>query len=273
MNRETFLSLIPDYVDGTLSPDVLRAFETYLASCDDCQGLIEDYRSVGRGLKQMADDAQLSDESRLRLYERFNEERARRGESLIRIPADLLARVKAKAVRAPEAARKAVSSGKEATVLAAGGGKQLAVTTGRGGKRFGGKMKQGTVNMARHTAEVAKEMGKTVADVGRITTKESYEVLREVPRGKRQALLAPPKLMGKGMKAGLRLMTGTAKVATKTVKGGAVMTKDAASTMATGMVESARLGKAVAESTDAVVEATSTLTEGLKDAAKTVAEG
>jgi hypothetical protein len=228
--------------------------------------------ALSAGLKKAAPDAQLSDEARLRLYEKFNEERARRGESLLKIPADLLARVKAKAAAAPDAAKKAAAGSKESASLAASSGTHFAKATGQGGKRFGGKMKQGTVNATRNAADVARELGRTVADVGRITTVESYEVLREAPQSKRKALLAPPKLAGKGMKAGIRLMTGTAKAAAKTVKGGAVMTKDAASTTATGMIESARMGKAFAESSDKIMEAGDALARGVKDAAKELSE-
>jgi len=226
--------------------------------------------ALTQGLKKALADASLSDEAKLRLYERFNEERARRGESLIRIPADLLARVKAHATAAPEAVRKATQSGKESVTMAASGSMHLAKATGKGGKRFGSKMKRGTVNATRNTADVIKEIGRTVADVGRIVTLESYEVVREIPQSKRKALLAPPKLMGKGVKAGVRMMTGTTKAAAKTVKAGAVITKDATTTTATGMIESARVGKAFAESSGQIMQAGDALASGIKDAAKTV---
>jgi len=228
--------------------------------------------SLAISLKKAIPDAPLSDEARLRLYEKFNEERARRGESLLKIPADLLARVKARAAATPEAAKKAAASSKESAALAAGSGVHFAKASGRSGKRFGGKMKQGTTNMARNAADVVKELGKTTVDAGRIVTVESYEVLREAPQSKSKALLAPPKLAGKGVKASVRLMTGTAKTAAKTVKGGAVLTKDAASAAATGMVESARLGKAFAESSDKMVQAGNALIKGVKDAAKEITD-
>jgi hypothetical protein len=66
-----------------------------------------------------ATDTTLSDEARLRLYEKFNEERVRRGETLISIPADLLARVKSRAAATPDAAKLAAAGGKESVALAA----------------------------------------------------------------------------------------------------------------------------------------------------------
>jgi hypothetical protein len=223
-------------------------------------------------LKKAVSEAGLSDEAKLRLYEKFNEERARRGESLLKVPADLLARVKAKAAATPEAAKKAAASSKESATMAVDSGVHFAKTTGRSGKRIGGKLKQGTVNLTRNAVDVAKELGKTTVDAGRIATVESYDVLSEAPQGKRKALLTPPKLAGKGVKAGVRLMTGTAKAAAKTIKGGAVMTKDAASATATGMIESARVGKAFAESSDKMIQAGSALTKGVKDAAKEITD-
>ncbi len=219
-----------------------------------------------------ATDTTLSDEARLRLYEKFNEERVRRGETLISIPADLLARVKSRAAATPDAAKLAAAGGKESVALAADSSVHFAKATSRASKRFGGKMKQGTVDMVRNAVDVAKELSQTAVDAGRIATVESYEVLREAPQSKRKALLAPPKLAGKGVKVGMRLMTGTAKAATKTIKGGMVITKDAASATVTGMIESARVGKAFAESSDKMVQAGSALTKGVKNAAKEIAE-
>jgi len=227
-------------------------------------------RSAWAEKLKKASDAALSDEARLRLYEKFNQERASRGESLLEIPAELLARVKAKAAATPKAAKKAAVSSKESAALAAEGGAHFARATGRGGKRFGGKMKQGTVNATRNIANVAKEMGRTVTETGRIITLESYQVLREAPQSKGKALLAPPRLAGKGMKAGMKMVSGAAKTAAKMVKGGAVMTKDAASVTATGMIESARMGKAFAESSEQIRQAGDTLTSGIKDAAREV---
>ena len=227
-------------------------------------------RSAWAEKLKKASDAALSDEARLRLYEKFNQERASRGESLLEIPAELLARVKAKAAATPRAAKKAAVSSKESATLAAEGGAHFARATSRGGKRFGSKMKQGTVNATRNIANVAKEMGKTVTETGRIMTLESYQVLREIPQSKGKALLAPPRLAGKGMKAGMKMVSGAAKTAAKMVKGGAVMTKDAASVTATSMIESARMGKAFAESTDKMAQAKDTLAAGIKDAAKEI---
>ncbi len=271
MNHQQASALAPDYVDGLLDEAQRADFEAHLRECPDCQESVASFRALRQTLSKTKDMA-LSDEARLRLYQRFNEERARRGESLLRVPADLLARVKPKAAATPEAAKKLAGGGKEATLLAADSGAHMARSTGRGAKRFGGKMKRSASNAGRHLVEVAREAGRTAANVGRIVTVESYEVLREAPRSKGKALLAPPKLMGKGVKAGARMMTGTAKVAAKSAKGGAVLIKDGASTAATGMIESARLGKAFAESTDKLAQAGEQMARGVKEAARTVIE-
>ncbi len=270
MDHKTFMKLIPDYVDGTLGQADREAFEAFLATCEECQMAIENYRAISRALQYAAQEAELSDEARLRLYERFNEERRRRGETLIKIPADLVARVKAKAALAPEAAKKAAQGGKEAAVLATDSSAHLARATGQSGKRLGRKMKQGATHAAQNAADVAKEMGQTLVETGRIATVDCFQVLREVPRRKRNALLAPPKLVANRIKAGARLMTGATKAAAKTVKGGAVMAKDAASVTATGMVESARLGKTMVESTGQMAQAGEALLRGMKEAAKTM---
>ncbi len=271
MDHKTFMKLIPDYMDGTLSQADREAFEAFLATCEECQKAIENYRTISQALQRAAQEAELSDEAQLRLYERFNEERRRRGESLIKIPADLAARVKAKATLAPEAAKKAAQGGRDAAVLATDSSVHLARTTGQSGKRLGRKVKQGAMHAAQNVVDVAKEMGQTIVETGRIVTVDSFQVLREVPRRKRNLLLAPPKLAANQVKAGARLMTGTTKAAAKTVKGGAVMAKDAASVSATGMLESARLGKTMVESTSQMAQAGGTLLQGMKEAAKTIA--
>ncbi len=271
MTHQDFVKLVPDYVDDLLNDQEKKAFEAHLQTCPQCRSAVASLRAMRQGLRQHT-EAHLSDEARLRLYEKFNEERQRRGESLLRIPADLVARVKAKAAATPEAARLAATGSKEASAIAASSGVHLAKTTGRGSKQLGRKMKQSAEHSVQHAAEVAKEMGKTVADVGRITTIESFEILQEAPQHKRKAILAPAKLMGQGLKAGMRMMTGAAKTAAKSMKGGAVMTRDAAETMATGMIESARVGKAMAESADKMKQAGQTLSQSFKEAGRRLIE-
>ena len=272
MTHQDFFKLVPDYVDDLLDESAKKAFEAHLESCPQCRSAVASLQAMRQSLRQRSKPV-LSDEARLRLYERFNEERQRRGESLLRIPADLLARVKAKAAATPEAAKLAATGGKEASILAANSGLDLARTTGRSSKQMGRKMKQGAEHTVHHAAEVAKEIGKTMADVGRMTTVDSFEIIQEAPQNKRKAILAPAKLMGQGVKAGMRMMTGAAKTAAKSMKGGAVMTRDAAETMATGMKESARMGKTMAESADKLKQAGKILSQSVKEAGRILNDG
>lgn len=190
--------------------------------------------------------------------------------SLPTIPANLVACAQAKAKAAPEAANQVAAGTQKSASLAALGSAHLARTTGQGGKRLGDKMMQGAHNAKRNMADVAKTMKNTATDVGRIAVGERIEVLRAVPHSPRQALLAPPKLIGKGIKARWRMATGAAKTTAKIAKGGATMAKDAVSITATGMVESARVGKAMAETCQQLREAGLTVAQSGQEALYTL---
>ena len=271
LTHEEFIQLIPDYIDDLLHDDEIWALEAHLETCEICAREVASQQAIRQGLKKTS-RTRLSDEARLRLYQAFNDERVRRGESLLQIPAELLARAKAKAAVTAQATQKVIQESKDAGQEIGSGSAHFAKSVSQSSKRFGKKVQRGARNSARNATHVAKEMGQTGKDVARIVTKESYDVVSQAAQSKRKAAVAPARIMGKGVKAGARMMTGGAKTAAKSVKGGAVMAKDGASVMATGMIESARVGKAFAESTDKVVQAGSKIKQSVKDAVKEVAE-
>ncbi len=269
--HEAFMKMIPDFIDNLLPADEIQALEAHLKTCEICAQELARQQAIKAGLRQTG-RARLSDAARLRLYQVFNDERRQRGESLLQIPADLLARAKAKGVAVNQAGRRVVREGKKAKRDLTESGAHLAQVSGRGGKRVGRKIKQGAQNAAKNAANVGKEVGATARDTGRILTIDCFEIIGEARHSKGKALIAPARIMHNRVQAGVRMMTGGAKVTAKSMKGGAVMAKDAASLTATGVIEGVRTKRAISKTKRQVNKTSEKMKKSVKKAAKQVAE-
>jgi len=104
MNIENFLDRLTDYLDGLMPEKERKQFEAYLAECEECQQIVNSFRAIRERLRETP-VVNAPAEAKVRLYEALNAERARRGEPLLRIPAELLAQVRARAKAAAEAAQ------------------------------------------------------------------------------------------------------------------------------------------------------------------------
>lgn len=79
MDCRTFESLIPDYIAGKLEPDVMQEYLEHARQCHDCYEELEITYSVMQGIRELDNEAGLTDENMLSLETSlyFAEERVR----------------------------------------------------------------------------------------------------------------------------------------------------------------------------------------------------
>lgn len=211
-------NLIPDYLSGLLGEQDTRLFEAHLTECERCRKVVENARRI-KGSLTPAEGAHLSPESRLRLYERLNAERARRGEKLLRIPRELLAQVRAKSQAAGEAAGEIARSGVRSAGQMGKSGASVMGAMGRGMKAVGGRAARTAGKGARRVRKMGVEAARTAADVGRIATEEISDVIGDAMQSPFKALLAPPRMAGKAAKMAARVAKGGCKISMVGAKG------------------------------------------------------
>ncbi len=217
-NHERWENLIPDYLGGLLQGEDAARFEAHLKECSRCRKVVENARKL-RGNLAVPEGARLSPEGRLRLYERLNAERARRGEKLLRIPDELLARVRAKTRAAGDAAGDVARTGARSARRMGGKGMAVAGAAGRGMKAVGGRAARTAGKGARRARKMGIEAARTVADVGRIATEEVAEVIGDAMQSPFKALLAPPRMAGKAAKMAARTAKGGCKISLAGARG------------------------------------------------------
>ncbi len=114
MTRETrehlerWLDRLMAYVEGTLPKPDVEEVQRHLASCHACQVLLENIQRLREQLQVLESELRLSPEARLRLYQRLNEERRKRGDAPLTIPQALLEEVRRQALDATEATEEEV---------------------------------------------------------------------------------------------------------------------------------------------------------------------
>lgn len=166
-----------------------------------------------------ASELSLKPEARLRLYEKMNEERRKKGEKLLKIPAKLIAQVKAKGSAVAESVGDVAKAGGQSASQMHARSEQVIHTMKDGAKSVGEKAFGAGKKSAHHGRDMVNETGQTILDSGRIMTSEVTDVVSDTLEHPLKAVVAPARLAGKGIKAGARMMKGGVKVAMSGVKG------------------------------------------------------
>lgn len=68
MCKEFIMDFLSDYLDGTLTPDVITALERHLQDCEPCVAYLNTYKKT-RELTGRAGRAEISTEMKVRLRE------------------------------------------------------------------------------------------------------------------------------------------------------------------------------------------------------------
>ena len=251
----SYETLIADYLDNLLPDDLKAKFEKRLKESPALRKAVDEMRALREKAKE-ATDGVLSPEAKLRLYERLNEERARRGEALLKIPQELLALAKAKAVAASEAAAEVAEAGAQVVQTAAKGGAKTVETAARSAAETAKRLGDAGKAVVEGGSEMAHTGLETAADVAS-TLSESAEVVKDVVDSPvKGAVTAPPKLAGKMAKVGFQTAKGMAKTGAKAAQ--------------TGIKAAAETGKAAAEAAKGTSKTTA---EAVKAAAETAKAG
>ena len=268
--HKKFIEQISDFLDGTLSSTEQKAFQAHLAECASCRAALDNFQQVKAKLKEST-NAKLSPEKRLRLYETMNAERKKRGEKLLRIPAELIAQVKAKSAAAEQAAGKVVTTGVEAATDVAQSGASFGGTMVGGAKNVGKKMAKTARKGAKRAKKMAEETRKTATDVGR-TMAEAAEIAGNAPKSPLKAVTAPPKLAGKGLKTGARMAKGSAKVMGEGMKGSIEMMAGGAETAAEMMIQAGKVTKSMVDGIEKTASAKNKLVNAISEGTKDIAD-
>lgn len=268
--HKKFIEQMSEFLDGTLSPAEQKTFQAHLAACESCRTALDNFRQVKTKLKETT-DAKLSPEKRLRLYETMNIEREKRGEKLLRIPAELLAQVKAKSAAAGQAAGEVTAGGVEAAADVAKSGASVGGAMAGGAKSVSGKMAKTAKKGVKRAQKMATETRKTVADIGR-TMSEAAEIAGDIPKSPVKAVTAPPKLAGKGMKTGAKMAKGGAKVMSEGLKGSVEMMAGGAETAAEMMLQAGKVTKKMVDGIETTAAAKNKLADTVSKSAKTIAD-
>ncbi len=202
-----------------------------------------------------ASELPLKPEGRLRLYEKLNEERRKKGEKLLTIPKKLIANVKAKGSAMAEAVEDvAKAGGQSASQVHARSG--LVIHTMKdGAKSIGDKALDAGKKSALNGKDMVDEAVQTMVDSGRAVTSEVADVVKDTVEHPLKVVVAPVRLAGKGIKAGARMVKGSAKIATSGVKGALTTAKGGLDIGAESMKQSG-------ETLDAMFDVVETAVEG-----------
>lgn len=219
MNKhQKIIAKLDDYVRNSLSEKEYIEVAEHLANCEKCQEVL-DKRELTRSRLRDASEMNLKPASRLRLYEKLNEERHKKGEKLLRVPKKLIAQAKAKGEAMAEAVGDvAKAGGQSANQMHALSG-QVIHTMKDGAKSVGDTALDAGKKSALHGKDMVDETVQTMVDSGRAMTSEVADVVKDTVEHPLKTVVAPVRLAGKGIKAGGRMAKGSAKIATSGVKG------------------------------------------------------
>lgn len=196
-------------LDQALPADEEARLRAHLAECTACRTYWQSLQSRAVGAAQ--EGLRLPEEAKLRLYQRLNAERVRRGEPLLRVSAALLEAVRVRWQTAKaEAAHVARESSQAARTMAEGAA-QVARAAAQGATETAASMGQAAqdcVEGPRQMAEVALETGRDLAQTGA----EAVQVVQDVVEKPRQAWRVPFRLGFKAAKAGAQAAKGVAKM-------------------------------------------------------------
>ena len=269
-----FMEKMSDYLDDLLSEEERKKFEVDLEECPECRKALDSFKKLRE--KMRGSVPKPSAEAKLKVYEALNAERAKRGEELLKIPAELLKLVKAKSDAAVEAAKSVAGTSAGSMKELASTGADMAQQRGKSALNVGKKAAETFATGAKAAKDVAVESGKTMVDTGKIVTVESAEVMADSMKSPTEAAKAPARLAGKGIKAGVTMAKGAAKVMGKGIKGSAEVAKGTMEVGATTAKEAAKTAKdctKVTKAAKAAKDIASSIVDGAKDVAKAKPEG
>ena len=257
--------LLADYLDGLLPADAKAAFEKRLQASPALRKALAEMRALREKAREATASA-LPPEAKLRLYERLNAERARRGEPLLRIPQELLALAKAKAAAAGEAAADVASATAQTAKTAVQASTETAQTAAQSAKRVARQAKKTGKTALKGSAEALQTGLKATAEAAS-TLAETGEVLEDIAEKPiKGTVTAPPKVAAKVAKAGLQAAQGAAKASARMAQTGlqvAAESAQSAAEVAKGSLKTAATAaKGAAQTAKASAEVLSTAAKG-----------
>ncbi len=206
------------YFRNELPQEAQIAVAEHIADCEICRKSLEK-REETRLLLRDASEKPLQPAGRLRLYEKLNEERKKRGEKLLKIPVKLIAQAKAKGGAAAGVVGDIAKAGGQSASRVGERSGQIVHTMADGTKSVGETALDAGKKSAHHGKDMVDEAGQTMLDAGRVMTSEVADVISDTIEHPLKVVFAPARLAGKGIKAGARTMKGSAKIAASGVKG------------------------------------------------------
>ncbi len=267
--HQKFTNQIADFLNGTLSSTEKKSFEAHLNECDSCRASLENFRNIKSQLKQKT-NARLSPEAHLRLYEQMNTERKNRGEKLLRIPAELIAQVKAKSVATGQAMQDLTTTGVESATDVAQSGTKFGGAMVGGAKNVSGKMAKTAQKGVKRAQKIVSDACQTATSIGR-TMGEAAEIAGDARKSPLKAVTAPPKLAGKGIKMGGQIAKGSVKMMGNGMKGGIEMIAGGADTAAEMMTQAGKVTKAIVDGIDTTANAKKKIIDSASKGAKSIA--
>ncbi len=269
--HEKIYPQLEDYARNALSEDERLVIAEHLADCEICQQKLIQHESALALLKD-ASSTNLQPERRLRLYERLNDERKKRGEKLLEIPKKLIAQVKAKGGAAVEAAGDVANASGAAAKQTGERTVTLAKTMRDGAKSVGKTAIGAGKKSAHHGKDMVNEAAQTMLDTTRIMTEEVAGVVEESLKSPIKAVIAPAKLMGKGVKASARMAKGSAKIAVSGVKGVTSVAKASLDISAEGVKQAGKTAKATLDTAESMLEGRNQVAGAIGKGAEKVAK-
>ncbi|RLD01325.1 MAG: hypothetical protein DRI32_09525 [Chloroflexi bacterium] len=259
------------YFRNELPQEAQIAVAKHIADCEICRKSLEK-REETRLLLREASEKPLQPAGRLRLYEKLNEERKKRGEKLLGIPVKLIAQVKAKGGTAASAVGDiAKAGGQSASRIGARSG-QIVHTMAEGTKSVGETALDAGKKSAHHGKDMVDEAGQTMFDAGRVMTSEVADVISDTMEHPLKAVFAPARLAGKGIKAGVRTMKGSTKIAASGVKGTVSVVKGGLDVGAESIRQSGETLGAMIDTAEGVLEERNKVASAIGDGMQKIEE-
>jgi len=192
-------------LDRALPADEEARLRAHLRECPACRTYWQTLQARSAATKEAG--LRLPEEAKLRLYQRLNAERVRRGEPLLRVSAALLEAVRVRwqtaRAEAPHVAREAARAGRTVAESA----QDVARAASRGARETAasvGRAAQDCIEGPKELADAALSTGRDLMQTG----SEAVQVVHDVAEKPRKIFLAPFSLSAKAAKAGLQAAKG-----------------------------------------------------------------
>ncbi len=259
---EQWIDRFMAYVEGALPKDEIDQVEEHLKQCPACRVLLTNVQRVRERLQSQKGALRLSPEARVRLYERLNEERRKRGDTLLTIPQTLLEEVRRRALAATEAAIEAGSTGLKGAAQTAAAAQETAKIALEASKTVAKTAAEGAKRTAKPALEGMSEPVRTVVDLAKLAAEGAKDMMESAqetpPKGAVKAARAmagkTAKAAGrvtkglarsvqKGVQTGMEAAKGTARTAAQAAKGAAQVSQKGAATLHQALRSAAEVGE------------------------------